>query len=491
MIKRLTTFLLVLTISSSSAYAQDLDGLFNKVKKGAKSLSKSLSWEPGKAVSTSLKDTLTGFYWMNDQLKARTPDTLSTFLLKPGYYKTTLRSYCLHAGTYGPSRGSGYQLANFEGTQKKLIISILEKSTDHPNISQSDVQTLIWGIEAGNKFSSYPTDFQARVKPLLSLKDIALMEINVKDIVESNLPSEVQRLMNTYQSLRQEMQSAQMSFDKLEDIAVKVGAPPIGVGSITIDEGKWSYLNSGYFIKVDPQSYSTSDVTLYRPSYADVSYDSQNRISSYTNDGYKLTVNYKDNGTSVQLGDYTANVQQIESYTVEGPGQPTQTVPAEGGKYIDFGMDFVNDALQGAKDFNLDQMLKDNTNLSLDQLQNAYNDIKKWKGRYDDLKNIHDDFNMDQNPPQDLNKYIKDSYVNETIQKAMEVSLNPIDKKGQSEWLKNHFKMVSDFFFYSICKLRGDDCRPDNDPKNPKLPDYIAQPGNTNAQRLGLSEYKK
>ncbi len=116
---------------------------------------------------------------------------------------------------------------------------------------------------------------------------------------------------------------------------------------------------------------------------------------------------------------------------------------------------------------------------------------KKWKGRYDDLKNIHDDFNMDQNPPQDLNKYIKESYVNETIQKAMEVSLNPIDKKGQSEWLKNHFKMVGDFFFYSICKLRGDDCRPDNDPKNPKLPDYIAQPGNTNAQRLGLSEYKK
>ena len=490
MLKRLRIILITSLFLSNFATAQDLDGLFNKVKKGAKSISKSLTWEPGKAVSTSLKDTLTGFYWMNEQLNNRTPDTISSFSLKPGYYKTTLRSYCLHAGTYGPSKGSGYQLANFEGTQKKLIISILEKSAENPKISQSDVQTLIWGIEAGNKFTSYPADFQARVKPLLSLKDIALMEINVKDIVESNLPSEVQSLMNTYASLRQEMQSAQMSFDKLEDLAVKVGAPPLGVGSISIDEGKWSYLNSGYYIKVDPQSYSTSDVSLYRPGYADVSYDGQNRISSYENDGYRVQVNYKDNGTQVQLGEYTANVQKIESYTLEGPGMEKQTYPWDG-KYVDLGMEFVNDVLKGAKEFNLDQMLKDKTTLSLDELQNAYKDIKKWKGRYDDLKKINDDFNLDKNPPQDLDKYINEAAINERINKGLEVATNPINKKGQSEWLKNHFKMVSDFFFYSICKLRGDDCRPDNDPKNPKLPDYIAQPGNTSAQRLGLSEYKK
>ena len=492
MLKNLSIFLLVLFISSNNnSSAQDLDGIFNKVKKGAKSLSKSLSWEPGKAVSTSLKDTLAGFYWLNDHLSSRIPDTVANFELSPGYYKATLRSYCLHAGTYGPSKGSGYQLANFEGTQKKLIISILEKSVENPEIDQSDIQTLIWGIESGNKFSSYPADFQSRVKPLLSIKDMALMEINVKDVVERNLPSELENLMTTYASLREEMQSTQMNFDKLEDIAVKAGAPPLGVGSISIDGGKWSYLNSGYFIRVDPKSYSTSEVSLYRPEFAEVSYDHQNRISNYASDGFQLTVNYKDNGNPIQLGDYTANVQQIASYTVEGPGQQPQTLPSNGEKYVDFGMDFVNDVLKGAKDLNLDQMLVDNANLSLDDLQLAYKDIKKWKGRYDDLKKLHDDFNIDENPPGDLNKYIKDSYANETISKGLEVALNPLNKKGQSEWLKNHFKMVGDFFLYSICKLRGDDCQSENDPKKTKLPEYIAQPGNTSAQRLGLSEFKK
>ena len=490
MMKRLSIIISASLFFTSFSSAQDLGGLFNKVKKGAKSLSKSLSWEPGKAVSTSLKDTLPGFYWMNDQLQTRTPDTISTFSLTPGYYKTTLRSYCLHAGTYGPSKGAGYQLANFEGAQKKLIVSILEKSTENPEISQSDVQTLIWGIEAGTKFSAYPSDFQLRVKPLLSLKDMAMMEINVKDIVENNLPSEVQRLMNTYASLRQEMQSTQMSFDKLEDIAVKTGAAPLGLGSISIDVGKWSYLNSGYFIKVDPQSYSTADVSLYRPVYAEVSYDAQNRISSYANAGYQVKVNYKDAGKPIQFGEYTGSVQQIDGYTVAGPGMEAKTYPWDG-KYVDLGMDFVHDLLKGGKEFNLDQMLKDNTNLSLNELQNAYNDIKKWKGRYDDLKKINDDFNLDNKPPQDLEKYINEAAINERINKGLEVALNPIDKKGQSEWLKNHFKMVGDFFYYSICKLRGDDCKPDNDPKKPKLPDYIAQPGNTSSQRLGMSEYKK
>jgi len=490
MFKRLGSIILISFFASNITIAQDLDGIFNKVKKGAKNLTKSLSWEPGKAVSTSLKDTLTGFYWMNDHLSSITADTIANFSLKPGYYKTTLRSYCLHAGTYGPSKGSGYQLANFEGTQKKLIISILEKSVENPNISQSDIQTLIWGIESGNKFSSYPTDFQLRVKPLLSIKDMALMELNVKDIVESNLPSDVKSLMNTYASLRDEMQSTQMSFDKLEDIAVKVGAPPLGVGSVSIDEGKWSYLNSGYFIKVNPQSYSTSDISLYRPVQAEVSYDSQNRISTYTNEGYKVKINYKDAGQSVQVGDYTAKVQQMESYTLEGPGMESKTYPTDA-KYVDLGMDFVHDILQGAKDYNLDQMLKDKTNLSLDELQSAYNDVKKWKNRYEDLKNISDDFNLDENPPKDLDKYINEAAVNERINKGLEAALNPIDKKGQSEWIKENFKMVMDFYYYSICKLRGDDCKSDNHPKNPNLPDYIAQPGNTSAQRLGLSEYKK
>lgn len=490
MVKKLAAVIALGLFTNQMTHAQDLDGLFNKVKKGAKSLSKSLSWEPGKAVSTSLKDTLTGVYWMDEYLAHRTADTISSFSLKPGYYKTTLRSYCLHAGTYGPSKGSGYQVANFEGSQKKLITSILEKSVEHPDISQSDVQTLIWGIEAGTKFSAYPTDFQVRVKPLISVKDMALMEINVKNIVEKNLPSDVKSLLNTYASLRNEMQSAQMNFAKLEDLAVKTGVPAIGVGSVTIDPGKWSYLESGYFMKVNPQSYSTTDVTLYRPLEATVAYDSQNRISSYSHEGYKVTVNYKDAGKPIEIGEYKGHVQQIESYTLESPGMETQTVESNQ-KYFDFTLDAINQYIESGKVYDFDGSVLNSNEISFKEAKDSFQKLKNVYDRTKDLMDIYDDFNIDENPPENLDKYLSEAYQNERVNEAIQVATNPIDKKGQSKWLKEHFQMLNDFFFYSICKLRGDDCKPDNDPKNPKLPDYIGQPGNTNAQRIGLSEYKK
>jgi hypothetical protein len=41
---------------------------------------------------------------------------------------------------------------------------------------------LIWGIEAGQKFSGYPYDFQYRIQPLLKPEEIALMEVDIKEL---------------------------------------------------------------------------------------------------------------------------------------------------------------------------------------------------------------------------------------------------------------------------------------------------------------------
>ncbi len=61
-------------------------------------------------------------------------------LVKPGLYQEDLQTYCLHAGTYGPSRGEGYLYAPLKGGRAKIIKKILSNSFSHPEIPQQDIQ---------------------------------------------------------------------------------------------------------------------------------------------------------------------------------------------------------------------------------------------------------------------------------------------------------------------------------------------------------------
>ena len=63
------------------------------------------------------------------------------------------QSYCLHAGTHGPSKGEGYVLAPLLGPKQVAVAAILMKSGWHPEIAQHDILVLIWGILARSKVS--------------------------------------------------------------------------------------------------------------------------------------------------------------------------------------------------------------------------------------------------------------------------------------------------------------------------------------------------
>src|SRR5579859_4126412 len=45
--------------------------------------------------------------------------------LAPGFFELAIRSYCLHAGTAGPSRGDGYLYAPLKGSRAAIIEHIL------------------------------------------------------------------------------------------------------------------------------------------------------------------------------------------------------------------------------------------------------------------------------------------------------------------------------------------------------------------------------
>src|SRR5882762_7100952 len=108
--KTLSLFFLLLTATTGHAQLIKSNGIFDKINK-LSSGTDNASWKPGAAITTSIKDSLPGFRGLDDaDFDPQQADSLVSFALKPGYYRTTIRSYCLHAGTYGPTKGNGYQI---------------------------------------------------------------------------------------------------------------------------------------------------------------------------------------------------------------------------------------------------------------------------------------------------------------------------------------------------------------------------------------------
>src|SRR5580658_923860 len=85
-------------------------------------------------------------------------DASGAYLLAPGFYEMTARSYCLHAGDRGPSQGDGYLYAPMAGSATGVIEALIRNSEAKTDIPQTTVQLLIWAVLAQAKFDSLSND---------------------------------------------------------------------------------------------------------------------------------------------------------------------------------------------------------------------------------------------------------------------------------------------------------------------------------------------
>ena len=63
-----------------------------------------------------------------------------------------LKSFCLKAGTYAPSKGDGYLYAPLKGPKKEMIDKVVKNWYKNQDIEQNDVQALIWAILAKTSY---------------------------------------------------------------------------------------------------------------------------------------------------------------------------------------------------------------------------------------------------------------------------------------------------------------------------------------------------
>ena len=194
------------------------------------------------------------------------------FILCPGYYEMINMSYCLQAGTHGPSNGDGYMYAPTAGKMHDIVNAILLKhATKHQEISQHDVQVLLWAIIARAKFKNLSGRLKVVAALLLTPEEIVKLNGGVaqtlggeaikKGIV--NLPAPIQSVMEAENNIRLLVEQGSDSYEDFERYAMLAGIAPDNNSEVV--RGMWSLHPDGYYVRYFPEGYSRTRVQLWVP----------------------------------------------------------------------------------------------------------------------------------------------------------------------------------------------------------------------------------
>ncbi len=252
------------------------------------------------AVSTSLDDSLPIESWLNTDGLEPTSDFED--LSQAGYYRYDTRSYCLHAGKHGPSSGEGYLIGPLKGSQAGLIKTIVNNSHQNRDIPQSDIQRIIWAIEAGTSLSEFSGRQAEALARLSSSRDLAQYELDVQTnsgklagFARSLLPREIQETLDFYENFSSLLTDATASFEEIEKLAVLSGVVEPGPGSKNVGKGNWAKIGKNLFLRSFPQSYSKTTVELLRLNQHYIEADELGRIVVFESEGHRQEVSYDDN----------------------------------------------------------------------------------------------------------------------------------------------------------------------------------------------------
>lgn len=194
--------------------------------------------------------------------------------LVPGLWDAHVQSYCLKAGTFGPTRGDGYLWAPFKGPKADVVNAVLTKSAYYRDLPQQDVQVLLWGIIARTRVSQMGEGAQRAAQRLLDESQIASIDGSALDVIPDQwirkitgpLDGIVRRALEAENRLRQLFANpGAVAYQELERIAVLNGVPPLSERGREVPAGRWSFHPNGYFIRFLPNSYTNMQLQIYVP----------------------------------------------------------------------------------------------------------------------------------------------------------------------------------------------------------------------------------
>jgi hypothetical protein len=198
------------------------------------------------------------------------------FILQEGAWGGTMQSYCLHAGTYGPTKGDGYLYAPVKGPLEKIVQHVVQRSVEHPEIDQPMVQQLLWAIVARAKYNDMAEGLRAAGSKLLTPREMSDLNGGALGMLSENKiagsfikePEFLRPIYEAEARLRNTFASPNATYADMERIAVLNGTPPIGPGSRDVPSGRWSLHPDGYYVRFIPSGYPTTRLEIFVPEGA-------------------------------------------------------------------------------------------------------------------------------------------------------------------------------------------------------------------------------
>ncbi len=279
-------------------------------------LSKITEGEP--PITSSIDDAVTGISFLDDfdppvfiPMTVLPRTNQGAFVLeRPGLYAFKAKSYCLKAGTYAPTTGDGYVLAPLAGPKSGPVRKLLHATYTHPEISQREIQVLLWAIIARTKISDMPREYQVTAAKVLSPKDIfelnkgalGLVPEDLMDKTFEGVPPAVRSILEAEARLRQKMTQGEASYEELEEVAVRFGAAPASDDDQYIPRGRWSFHTDGYFIRFFPEGYTNNNIQVYVPRDCLIEKDALGRITAVCDrNTQRIEIEYTDNAQPLAI----------------------------------------------------------------------------------------------------------------------------------------------------------------------------------------------
>jgi hypothetical protein len=185
------------------------------------------------------------------------------FILTPGMYEATFKSYCLQPGTPDPSAQDAYFQVPMSGYRKDIIETILIRSQEATHLDQKNIQLLLWSVVSGSDFNRLSYDVQYTARELLTQKQVFELKGGVMGIVKTAATLFPETGLQGSMQIKRVFESAVSSYEAFERVAVI--REPSHVRRPDFKKHQWYRNSAGYYVRYYPNGYRETKIQVYVP----------------------------------------------------------------------------------------------------------------------------------------------------------------------------------------------------------------------------------
>lgn len=195
----------------------------------------------------------------------RTDD--GAFILKPGIYEATLQSFALDTDA-NTTKAAGDYPAPIKGRYARILSSLLKEAELHPDISQGELQQLVFAIVSGTDLEKMPPGLQQLA--LRALRKESLKQL--QGAAQANAFNKA--LMDMINARIAKDKGAQKTLGQLSDIGKQMeknaDAMPLDVNALPepVARGTWAQMPGGFYVRYLPEGYVKTRLQIIVPETA-------------------------------------------------------------------------------------------------------------------------------------------------------------------------------------------------------------------------------